>query len=134
MDNLTMTRLCAEAMGYAERDDSNDGFVDGIPPQGLCVLDQKAAPIRRVFYFDPLHNDTQAMALVKKMGYEISRRTEGWHVGHDMTWAYDPDLNRAIVEVCAKMELAKKEARNTRGAAALKILAKMQQAKQEGEK
>jgi hypothetical protein len=68
--------------------------------------------------YDPLHDDAQAMALVKKFGLDIgefsapigrgdwgvSRSALGWSVD----WSgRNSNLNRAIVECVAKMQQAK---------------------------
>ena len=67
--DLEITKLCAEAMGY-----------------------------RNSSHYNPLHNDAQAMALVKKLGVAIYIGDEDW-------WAdlpevaeriFNKDLNRAI--------------------------------------
>lgn len=107
MTDLEITRRCAEAMGYSEHDDSEYEFIDGIPPPGLCVLDKKAPPIRRVFYYDPLHDDAQAMALVKKLKLHIGYDTfnNGWRclAQDSQTQARSPELNRAVCLTVAKM-------------------------------
>lgn len=123
MSDLELVRLCAEAMGlyllpaypkghllYNPNHDRGgfmwSGEIDG---EG-CYFIQSGA-------YDPLHDDAQAMALVKKMSlcisapqsYEVSGPK--WGVGQDhklSTWG--PDLNRAIVECVAKMQAAKRDA------------------------
>ena len=97
MTDLEMTKLCAKAMGYSLRVlDSGDLWVDDgrIPQDG--------------FVYYPLHEDDQAMALVKKFQPAICWDTK-WCV--DMTCTvddpsmivYHENLNRAIVECVAKM-------------------------------
>ena len=84
MTDLEITRLCADAM---------------LPD---IYLHPK---------FDPLHDDAQAMALVKKFGIEIHSRTDrnGWYAGINEEDEMTPhaDLNRAICECVAKMQQAK---------------------------
>ena len=94
MTDLEITRLCAEAMGLGWQDDRTDG---GITAQEGTYN----------YKYDPLHDDAQAMALVKKMRLEISTFRGEWHVGNDMDWAWNTDLNRAICECVAKMQAAK---------------------------
>jgi hypothetical protein len=58
--------------------------------------------------FDPLHDDEQAMALVKKFGLTIygPRKDIDWRVGTpSIDTTESPDLNRAIVECVAGIVL-----------------------------
>jgi len=86
MTDFEITRLCAEAM-----------FTEYCPPP----------------MYDPLHDDAQAMALVKKFDISISRggqATESpwWRATiHLRRGCSDKDLNRAICECVAKMQEAK---------------------------
>ena len=100
MTDLELTRLCAEAMG-----------------RDVKLREGKYYGVTLVCY-DPLHDDAQAMALVKKFGLSCwwylsvdGRKAEWWRVDaappHDCT-ARNADLNRAICETVAKMELARK--------------------------
>ena len=88
MNTIEMTRLCAEAMGI-----TGDGFA--------------------FRSFNPLHDDAQAMALVKKFDMVIERekdKTFGVTLfgnerkgGHPVFVVRNQaDLNRAIVECVAK--------------------------------
>ena len=88
MSDLEITRLCAEAWG--------DKHWATYPNDELQWIE-----------FDPLHDDAQAMALVKKMRIEIATFRDEWHAGKDMEWSYGPDLNRAICECVANMQAAK---------------------------
>ena len=116
MTDLEITKLCAEAMG-----------VKIMEPLAI----QQAFGLTEVFVledfpevvYDPLHDDAQAMALVKKLDLNIIKLDDEWWVHesphicdyiataeqHDVTdWgAYDKDLNRAICECVAKMGEAK---------------------------
>ena len=88
MTDLEMIKKCAEKMGIdAER-------------VGLNEWSNRP--------YDPLHDDAQAMALVKKFYLSIIRNDKTpdvpphWTVT-DKTWlGISPDLNRAIVECVAK--------------------------------
>lgn len=86
MDDLEITRLCAEAMGY------------DMQPQ-----------------YDPLTNDGQAMALAKRFhlymdGLLLPDWTVAASIGPFSYEACDPDLNRAICITVANMQKAKHEA------------------------
>jgi hypothetical protein len=84
-----MTKLCAEALGM--------GWLSDGPPYW---------PDGRLF--DPLNNDAQALALVKKFDTAISKTGDHCRVtmfGADR-WFESTDLNRAIVECVAKMRMA----------------------------
>ena len=102
MTDLEMTRLCAEAMGM-----ESDNYVllfhaDGSQTGPFVVTPE---------VYDPLHDDAQAMALVKKMELRIGRtNTNFWEVCGMGSGGkhFDDDLNRAIVECAAKMQAAKK--------------------------
>ena len=109
MTDLELTWLCAEAMDVV--------YKGGIPSvaekRHLCWPEcfdfqegEHGGPVR----YDPLHDDAQAMALVKKFGLFLGRFKDGH-------WCVDPpdqaeqlcsfrstDLNRAIVECVAKMK------------------------------
>ena len=101
MTDLEMTRLCAEAMG-AELSDKS----------GLSIPLEFNADKQTIVRYDPLHDDAQAMALVKGLGltciFELGQGRESWNVQH---WraglARNGNLNRAIVECVAKMQQAK---------------------------
>ena len=63
-------------------------------------------------FYDPLHDDAQAMALVKKFKLDIDYgQGVEWHVSDQHSdseyegyhSAMNPDLNRAICECVAKM-------------------------------
>ena len=108
MTDLEMTRLCAEAMGY-----------DFHPPKKFIFPTVSATRNQLVPFvahnspYDPLHDDAQAMALVKKFELNIGpdvQGEDGWSVsdyGGDGE-VFSQDLNRAIVECVAKMQQANK--------------------------
>ena len=102
MTDLEMTKLCAEAMGYyLMRPSASD--------HAWHTAEQD--------YYDPLHNDAQAMALVKmlrpaNLSYNIFAGRWSVHTLRDNETgarfeSFDADLNRAIVECVAKMQAAK---------------------------
>lgn len=97
MTDLEMTRLCAEAMGLT------------IEQQGY---ETRAIKVREHWpAYDPLRDDAQAMALVKKFGLSVERsspadKTFAWSVELNDESAHSDDLNRAIVECVAKMREA----------------------------
>jgi hypothetical protein len=93
VSDLEITKLCARAMGWKV----------------------KLNPLTYIWY-NPLHDDAQAMAVVKKLNIQIGRvivahnpRILDWEVwiNFDRTnSAHSPNLNRAIVECVAKMQAA----------------------------
>jgi len=104
MTDLEMTRLCAEAMGLPWKD-SNIG-----PPWNRTPVIYSGDIFEGVY--DPLHDDVQAMALVKKMNLTIyppgEMENEAWNVFHYDDFNSPSDsLNCAIVECVAKMQAAK---------------------------
>jgi hypothetical protein len=103
MTDIEMTRLCAEAMGYSVI--ATPGEFNAAPT-ALLVDELQTS-------YDPLHNDGQAMALVKQMNLSITRGGEAtdspwWKVSSAllMRSRTSNDLNRAIVEAVAKMRKA----------------------------
>ena len=99
MTDLEITKLCAEAMGV----DFSKGFG--------TITCKECGEIG--IPYDPLHDDAQAMALVKKFNLQIQSPAidgEHWHC-----WKFkapnhtglSKDLNHAICECVAKMGKAK---------------------------
>jgi len=104
MTDLEMTRLCAEAMGG-----HISLYVDNVPRfisnDAHPLSNMAVAPI-----YDPLHDDAQAMALVKKFHAHIAFDSDFkvWSCciyGCEIVRHYD--LNFAICECVAKMQKAK---------------------------
>ena len=103
MTDLELTRLCAEAMGIeicARHSHLWPHYFDG-------SINEWGEDVR----YDPLHNDAQAMALVKKMDLRINRERHGTryavHTAQYQNMIMDADLNRAICECVANMQKAK---------------------------
>lgn len=95
MTDLEMTKLCARAM------DTPESFAD------------TESCLRGRFLYEPLVNDDQAMALVKRFKLASHWNPVGgkWLVeppNGNTDGGWSPDLNRAIVECVAKMEVAKR--------------------------
>lgn len=90
--------LCAEAVGFGELKEFESG--------GTFVEKD-----HRITLYDPLHDDEQAMALVKKFGLTIRRTAPDlWMAQYPKTRRPKPkidsigaDLNRAICECIAKI-------------------------------
>ena len=104
MTDLEITKACAQAMEYD---------VTGTHHGGLPVM------VLGHGIYDPLHDDAQAMALVKKFDIIIERevrnrklfgvtifscRSHGKKAGALATVRDMPDLNRAICECVAQMQ------------------------------
>lgn len=102
MTDLEITRLCAEEMGITlDEDMLSDGLLEYWGSEGSSRS------------YNPLHDDAQAMALVKKFLLSVGF-DGGWacvkNDGRGMlqSGAYHyPDLNRAICECVAKMQASK---------------------------
>ena len=104
MTDLEITKRCAEAMGHE--------YIY-VGPE-MCIRTDKERdaytkiPMYRTIY-DPLHDDAQAMALVKKIGLHIVYRAlhiDTWRVDKADKYATANDLNYAICECVAKMKEA----------------------------
>ena len=102
MDDLTAVRLCAEAMGI-------DLTALGPGLHGYVARDGRAIP------YDPLTDDAQAMALVKKFGLICDPQHDGQDFVADPGWEVswppqvdslyiNPSLNRAIVYAVAALQ------------------------------
>lgn len=114
MNDLEMTKICALAIGLTVRSWCDaDTFFDGNePPESAVPTTSWANGI-----YDPLHNDKQAMALVKRFGLVCDPVHDGQDFASDPGWevwhtdpceiSISPDLNRAIVECVANMQAAK---------------------------
>jgi len=105
MTDLEMIKKCAEKMveAHVYRD---VGFYDPDTPS-IVYSDGTGGD------YDPLHDDAQAMALVKKLRLSIDTYEVGqWRVYTEelatlhgtMFCADGDDLNRAIVECVAKLD------------------------------
>ena len=104
MTDLEMTKLCENAMGLdSTKEDARRKRLDG------------AWRTYQETEYDPLYDDAQAMALVKKFDLHIGKtlRTPAqprgsWFVSRtDKFEVVNDDINRAIVECVAKMQAAK---------------------------
>ena len=90
MTDLEITKLCWEAMSGCEMDpDSNTGNI-----------------------WDPLHDDAQAMALVKKLAMTLYRSHEGeWtaKVPYRSDMSRNSNLNRAVCQCAARIQKSKRK-------------------------
>jgi hypothetical protein len=101
-DDLEMTKLCAVAIGLEVELVTHRGRGGRTPYYRFDGTDSH----RKIY--DPLHNDAQAMALVKKFRLNIfpPATLPNWQIWIDTSHdagIENPDLNRAIVECVAKM-------------------------------
>lgn len=101
MTDLEMTMLCADAMGLDERRHP-------IAPVTSPAIWVKDGP--HELFYNPLRDDSQAMALVKQFGLALGldHGNKQWCVnrtrGADPMHTFNNDLNRAIVECVAKQQ------------------------------
>ena len=123
MTDLEITKLCAEAMGWKHLGAIGHDQPEEHPTKLWCLSggndwwqNPEGSKVcgRCESIPDPLHDDAQAMALVKKMRLSIvdpSRSISGkeWGVdgADDIYNAASDDLNRAICECIAKLRQAK---------------------------
>jgi len=109
MTDREMLKLCADAMDISVQLLSPE---TGFPSDDHYVIPAMCAGSNPTY--DPLNDDAQAMALVKKFCIGIdpmAERSCGWMVtyyGDDDerigVRLHNPNLNRAIVECVAKMQ------------------------------
>ena len=112
MTDLEITKACAEAMGWRKHAVSDDVLYNASLTNSMPKKE-----------FDPLHDDAQAMALVKKFGLDIdspppceligenlytAKYWRGW--GMEEITESSKDLNRAICECVYKLHTAKRVA------------------------
>lgn len=106
MTDLEITRLCAEAMG---------GHLIGtewIVPRFVAHGTPPEANLYSMPVYDPLHDDAQVMALVKRFHILIGNLSiaDRFHFTASVDavrWHKNLDLNRAICECVAKLQAAK---------------------------
>lgn len=115
MTDTEMLKLCAEAMGVEGVRLGEGGPLYKVPPEkNDYIVTNPLAYLSHPLY-DPLYDDMQAMALVKMFELTIdSPFREGdfteWEVSSKSEKILNDDLNRAIVECVAKMQLGIKAA------------------------
>ena len=111
LTDLEMTQLCAAAMEpKPELPGSSD--IWGVSITYHRHGDKTINHFLRNTY-DPLHDDAQAMELVKRFYLTIGTtddRPKRRAVGFGGSWWYDESLNRAIVLCVANMQASKKAA------------------------
>lgn len=95
MTDLEITKLCAEAMGWRTHSINDQCYYN--EGEHMSMLKNR---------YDPLHDDAQAMALVKKFDLQITG-DKMKRVGPFLwkgPYVTNIDLNRAICECVAKMQ------------------------------
>ena len=114
MTDLEITKLCAEAMEVPVKESIAHPMYGG----GLFLEICTGRDPGNEGEYAPIHDDAQAMALVKKFGlwltYAINPNRDNinlWvahHAHRSNEEATNLDLNRAICECIAKMQEAKR--------------------------
>lgn len=100
MDDLTINRLCAEAVGWSPIGPEWNSY-------GLDL------------HYDPLHNDAQAFALVKRFDMVIEREKDNSFgitlFGNERKGGHptyivrnEPNLNRAVCTAVATLQASKR--------------------------
>lgn len=112
LSDLELTRACAEMMGL-DRSPYGENRLEVVTWHGP----DGEHPTYRIY--DPLHDDAQCFALVKKLGILLFKPQEKWQAVPAKWWNnapkysyaedYNPlaentDLNRAICEAVAKLK------------------------------
>ena len=93
MTDIEITKACAASLGF----EGNDSVFVSV---GRVIINDGGNSI-----YDPLHDDAQCFALVKKFGLWLRQFDGKWHIRHVETDQdiLDENLNRAICECVAKM-------------------------------
>jgi hypothetical protein len=103
MNDYQIVKLCAEAMGYK----TNQGVIDENDRLHICLEDKSKFTL-----YDPLHDDAQCMALIKRFNLRIDRDRgipTKWGVYSKVNFddiQFDTDLNRAVCLAVARMQAA----------------------------
>ena len=117
MTDLEMVKACAEAMGHPHLH-VEENFMES-RGQLFYMYHPIDADRPQFSLYDPLHDDAQAMALVKRFGLILDPQHDGQDFASDPGWevthpsmpenylSINPDLNRAIVGCVARMWKAK---------------------------
>ena len=96
MTDLEITKACAEAMELPVTL-RGDAWYEGITTIGRL--------------YNPLHDDAQAMALVKRFSIAVYTDVENlrgkWRAGNRLAVGIHGNLNHAICECVAEMQAAK---------------------------
>lgn len=100
MTDLEIVKKCAERMGIA--------IMEPLAVQQAFGCDGFVTEDNWEIKYDPLHNDAQAMAMVKKFGLGIYFEPDGWGCfkfkeGGPNPDIFNKDLNRAICECVANL-------------------------------
>ena len=109
MTNLEITKLCAEAMGLVQYQ------LEGLGQNSAYGIYAVNSTDKGYFAYQPLEDDTQAMALVEKFGLDLSHDIDKiWTVCRSTPKlskqgceSEDISLKRAICLCVAKMQLSK---------------------------
>lgn len=105
MDDLEITKLCKEAMGISD-------CTEFMTPERAAIAKK----------FDPLHDDAQAMALVKRFRLKADPHYPTYGEDAMRMWLVEGnaslDLNRAICECVAKIQVARKAGQQNRSSSA----------------
>ena len=111
MTDLEMTRLCAQASGLYEAPYRVAQPHAPHPESALRMAEGRKA----AHWYDPLHDDAQAMALVKKFRLTIKCDKRGrWFCTTftNITFKYEcshANLNHAVVTCVAKMQASRSD-------------------------
>ncbi len=109
MTDLELTRKCAEAMGFTLKTLEN-GRTQVLQDGEVAYM--IAPDFKIIQLYDPLHNDAQCFALVKR--FELRLQEPEAEPSNDRRWrvtAWEPyktvaqhtDLNRAVCECVAQL-------------------------------
>lgn len=97
MSDLEMVKLCAEAMDIPLK--ARKGA------RNMTCGDHDLLETEQYVAYDPLHDDAQAMQLVKRFWLAVYRyQSDKWCAQHRGQFSDNRDLNRAICECVAKMQ------------------------------
>ena len=74
MDDIEITRKCAEAMGYRVGNLASKIVAFDVSPHAIIASNDSGGES----VYDPLNNDAQAMALARKFPYEFEQSVIEW--------------------------------------------------------
>lgn len=103
MTDLEITKVCAKAMGH--RPYTENGVPQNSSDHSIYIIDERDEAVYR--NYDPLNNDAECMALVKKFRLETSSYDDGGWLVRNCGFerkeiaVSSKDLNRAICKCVA---------------------------------
>ena len=113
LSDLEIVRLCAEAMDLTPYRAVSGGVIQHCSESGIYVVSDRDA--RGYTEYDPLHDRAQCFELVEKLKLTVDFFAKEWTaMSHSPLYVRDAssdNLNRAICECAARVQMGKEQAK-----------------------